>query len=338
MRRRYDIGQIRDLATPRVLVVGLGLLGGARREGSAWLVCCPAHNDRSPSLRLSIGPRGGTRAKCFSGKCAWGGDAINLTRLVLGCEFPEALEVLAGIVGVAPMDDVAAPPPRPRPPPPPPRPAPPERPLPPAAEVVEAWAACVPLGDAEDACAYLRGRALDPVALEDADVVRVLPPKAIPFAPLPLWVETWREQGYRLVARIFDEAGQARSLRAWRLDGATPKRKAAAGFRSSGLVLADAGGVAMLRGELTPGWVILVEGEPDLCTWAASFSDADETAPAVLGITGPGSWSDAIAARIPDGAEVHLRTDDDESGETYAAEMGATLIGRCRLYRPRRAA
>jgi DNA primase len=44
-------------------------LGGkkARPAGRGWLTCCPAHNDRNPSLSLSVGNSGATLFHCHAG-------------------------------------------------------------------------------------------------------------------------------------------------------------------------------------------------------------------------------------------------------------------------------
>jgi hypothetical protein len=42
-------------------------LGGEARSGRGWLVCCPAHEDRSPSLSLADGDGGRLLVQCFAG-------------------------------------------------------------------------------------------------------------------------------------------------------------------------------------------------------------------------------------------------------------------------------
>jgi len=37
------------------------------RSGTGWMACCPAHNDRSPSLSISEGEGGKLLVKCFAG-------------------------------------------------------------------------------------------------------------------------------------------------------------------------------------------------------------------------------------------------------------------------------
>ena len=48
----------------------LGRLVGARARGQGrWVACCPAHDDRTPSLSIAEGPEGAILLKCFAG-CA----------------------------------------------------------------------------------------------------------------------------------------------------------------------------------------------------------------------------------------------------------------------------
>ena len=44
----------------------LARLEKVRKSGNGWLACCPAHEDRSPSLAVAIGHSGGIVVKCFA--------------------------------------------------------------------------------------------------------------------------------------------------------------------------------------------------------------------------------------------------------------------------------
>jgi hypothetical protein len=189
--------------------------------------------------------------------------------------------------------------------------------------------------------AWLHSRALDAGAVEDFDLARALPLAV----RLPEWAgsrwQTWGEAGYRLLLPMFDSLGVMRSLRARRVvAGEGPKNLAPAGYRTGGLVMADAlGRVLLTSGKRPEGWpdgvplrIVVAEGEPDFLTWATRFSDADEAAPAVLGVVS-GGWTDGIADRLPDGARVTIRTDHDKAGERYAHGIRTTLRGRCKILR-----
>ncbi|WP_434348144.1 hypothetical protein ACN6A1_10615 [Myxococcus virescens] len=71
---------------------------------------------------------------------------------------------------------------------------------------------------------------------------------------------------------------------------------------------------------------------PDFLTRATDYSEAAEGAPAVLSVLS-GSWTTALAARVPNGTIVGIDTHQDAAGERYARTIAATLAERCRLKR-----
>jgi hypothetical protein len=177
--------------------------------------------------------------------------------------------------------------------------------------------------------------------VEALDLARALPesvalPRWTSYRGNSLEARSWLTLGYRLVLPVYDALGNMRSVRGWRVvasDG--PKRLPPSGYRASGLVMANSEARSLLE---RASWnsdmvrIVIVEGEPDFLTWATRFSDNAKTAPAVLGITA-GSWSDELAARIPNGARIIVRTHHDQAGNAYAARIGATLTGRCTMLR-----
>ena len=66
------------------------------KAGSAYKACCPFHSEKTPSF--SVNPARGTW-HCF-GQCGEGGNAATFFMKLKGIRFPEALEYLAGRVGV----------------------------------------------------------------------------------------------------------------------------------------------------------------------------------------------------------------------------------------------
>jgi hypothetical protein len=94
--------------------------------------------------------------------------------------------------------------------------------------------------------------------------------------------------------------------------------------------MADPAGRRLLEGAPPPGLarVIVAEGVPDFLTWSAHYGDAAEDAPAVFGVIA-GAWTLAIAATIPQGWTVIIRTHADAAGDKYAETIRATLAGRC---------
>lgn len=217
-----------------------------------------------------------------------------------------------------------------------------ERPYPPEDEVRALWSACVGASTLDVVRQELEHRALDAEAVEALDVARALPEGL----RLPRWASyrgdapaarSWLDLGYRLVLPVFDALGGMRSVRAWRVvAGDGPKRLPPSGYRASALVMADATARALLEGGRWPdgadGRVVFVEGEPDFLTWATRFSDSADRVPAIMGITS-GSWTGELAARIPDGARVIVRTHHDAAGDAYAARIRDTIAGRCTVLR-----
>lgn len=161
---------------------------------------------------------------------------------------------------------------------------------------------------------------------------------------------------YRLAVPMYDATGALRSVRfravtavrevgpagpRWRKLDIPDGRKAMAPPSATvrGLVLADPVGRAMLAGELDreawDGWLVVCEGEPDLWTWSTlqrRGMPADAPTWAALGVVS-GSWTDDVAARVPSGAKVVLRTHADPAGEKYAERIRRTLAGRCEVSR-----
>jgi hypothetical protein len=326
-----------DLRDPCRVAEALGL-EPSREERNKWR--CPAHGGRSLSLR--VGQDGTLQAKCFG--CGLSGDVLTLIAAADGYRLPadfrpvlrRAAE-LAGrrdLLDTLERSDMLLPPPPPRPE----RPASPPTAstYPPGDELGAVLDALRPVADDDEARAMLEGRSLDVARIDDLRLAGVLPLDA----QLPTWARTkdgpWTKTGHRLIVPVVDASGDIRSVRAWRLTNEAPKRVAPTKCKLGGLVLACPNARAMLAGQTdglpSPLRVIVVEGEPDFLTWATRFSDADGDAPVVLGIVA-GAWTDTLAARIPDGAHVYIRTDHDAAGDKYAAEIASRVRNRCAVYR-----
>lgn len=205
-------------------------------------------------------------------------------------------------------------------------PPPPPREYPDAAEVEALWTGAARVTDDPFASAMLDGRAIDPIAVAQRRLARVL----APGQDLPSWARyrgaTWQETGHRLVLRAWDADGVCRSVRAWRVtEGDSPKRLPPGGCRASGLVLANAAAWRVLRGGQADELVVS-EGEPDWLTWATRWDGA------VLGIVS-GSWTPELSARLENVERVIVRTDRDEAGDRYAEQILKSLTGKCELWR-----
>ena len=207
----------------------------------------------------------------------------------------------------------------------------------PPAEVVALWGACSPvLADAE-VTAWLRdARGLDAGEVEARDLARALP---VGLA-LPRWArfkgKAWNEapQGFRVILPMFDADGRLASLHARALrpqvDNGSDKTAAPAGAALAGLVLADSLGQLLLSGKPRGNGLVVAEGDPDFLALGTWWGDADELAPAVLGVVS-GSWNEStaeLAAKVPDGCRVRLFTDPDAAGDGYAAKIYRSLRDR----------
>jgi hypothetical protein len=202
------------------------------------------------------------------------------------------------------------------------KPEKPKRMTPEDLEAVEA--ASVPLGESEAGLIWARKRLGDAAAdrlVGSCDEVRVL------------------KKGERLPSCFRGPVGRAgvvlfptydaEGLAGWRarpIEPSGPKALAPSGCAVEGHVLADAGGRALLRGDLDkpdPLVVVVVEGETDYLAWC-SQDHKRFGIDAVLGVVNR-AWTPELGQRIPAGATVHLRTDLDEPGDGYAAAVAATL-------------
>lgn len=318
-------------------------------------VPCPVHNGKDPNCSVFLGDDGELGFVCFSACGHKGGDSLAFVAAVNGLDlrinFPRVLEQAARIAGIT-LDNSAPPDPRAQqvyienqrqrlqPPSEPPSPA---RTYPPKNAVGALWACSVPVTAQPPVVAYLERRKLNPATVAELNLARALPN----HMPLPRWASfaghSWSELGYLLVVPVFDPNGQLCSIRATRVtEATTPKRVAPAGFSVSGLVMADTAGRTLLQtGKRPPEWpkseplrLLVTEGETDFLTWASQFSNANDSAPAVLGVFS-GSWTPEFAQRVPDGTRVIIRTDHDPAGDRYAEQVRSSLAPRCEVRRDR---
>jgi hypothetical protein len=338
MHDREHIEQIKAaLSDPCDVAARLALMDGAKRQAGGLHVKCPAHDDSGPSCSLTRGRDGTLRVVCFGNGCDLSGDVFCLIAAVqhldVRRDFALVLRRAVELAGV----DVER---RPRTRRPPSRPLVPKAP-PPVSEVRALWNACRPCAADFDVAAWLRSRAVDPALVDHLGLARALPvgltgPRWASYrgeakAPAP-----WAALGYRVIVPMHDAGGELRSLRA-RYIGPPhedlPKALPPSGHGCKGLVMACPLAAIMLAIAGWPWWaerrVVITEGEPDFLTWATRGEIPRNLA--VLGVGGSGQWTEALADRIPDDAIVIIRTDPDDAGDAYAAEIVATLRGRCRV-------
>lgn len=214
----------------------------------------------------------------------------------------------------------------------------------PAAEAKTLWHRSANVLDDAEVSAYLKLRGLDPADVEMYGLARAI---AL-GAGVPWWARcngaTWVESGHRLLLPMYDSTGGLAGVRARRLfhcDDGFPKSLSAIGLTLKGLVLANSLGRLLLGGgKLADGspaadlvrrsYVVISEGEIDFLADAAEARDHDELAPAVFGI-GSGWWTEEVAARIPDGVTVAIRSQGDRRGNEYSREIGRMMCGRCNV-------
>lgn len=321
----------------RRVAAALGLTVHERRgHGIGPCPGCTAER-RHPSKgdkRLAIGVRDDDKGwRCM--ECDVHGDPVALAALVVaGAVKPTSFADVrrrCAEVGLCEPDDRDSRPfvTRPRLQPPSPRPPSPPR-RPPLSEVLDLWSACVHVLDDAEVAGWLRSRGLNPADVADRNLARALPGGT----QVPRWARgpdgAWNRTDHRCLVPLYDENGELVSLRARAVTQASGRKSLApAGFETRGLVFAEACARQMLKGNLAPlKWLVISEGEPAYLAGVLAFSDADEDAPAVLGIES-GAWTDAIASRIPDGLKVVLDVDADEQGEKYANQVIDSLTARC---------
>lgn len=197
------------------------------------------------------------------------------------------------------------------------------------AQLGELWGRCGPVTADEPVSAWLRSRALDPVAIEDRGLARALPEQP------PGWASFWRTLGGRCILPVFGQAGELVSLQARTVLGTGPKSLAPKGCDRSAGVLADGTGRALLRGEawlLESGCraVFLEEGDVDWLTRASMSGEADSASP-VLGVLGADALPDWLPAKIPSGWAVLMDEHRDEAGARLLERVRRALSHRCHV-------
>lgn len=268
----------------------------------------------------------GIVANCFA--CGAGGDLFDLIAAARGLDirrdFPAIITEAAQLAGAATL----------------PRSRPPRSPLPaprrpPLNAVASLWARCVPVCENPALSLALCRRALDPATITDRDLARCLPPAG----PMPSWArcdgQSWRDSGHLLCVPLWDAGGTLAAVHARSLDpSAEHKGLSPAGHSSAGLILADSFAREVLARGIPAWWhhsqpptFLICEGVPDFLTNATHYGEC-ESAPAVLGVLN-GAWSAEVAARIPSGCRVIVRTHNDTAGRKYRRDVAESLCERC---------
>jgi hypothetical protein len=227
----------------------------------------------------------------------------------------------------------------------------------PAEELRRVWRSAVRVDEVPLVASFFRDRQIDPTMVADLNIARALRPGDLPgWASRHAHAQPWTREGYELITPLHDARGAMRSLKARNVrpkqeqpknrDGSScpksigPYRVRSLGeppYTFKGLCFACPTWRHILQtGTLPPGWpsdrvpyFYFVEGEKKFALRASEESDATQDVPAVIGIVN-GSWTDDLAARIPDGATIFTATDIDPAGERYATELIRSLSDRLR--------
>ncbi len=210
---------------------------------------------------------------------------------------------------------------------------------PPADEVAALWNSARPVTTAHPRCAgvpeaardadaalalFLARRGLHPADLAPLDVARALPLAGEYDFPAwwpSRWTATWR-----LAVAAYEADGTLASLHARGvLPEAEPKTRWPLGHAAGELLLADPGGLAVLRSQPAPSLeaVWLAEGLTDLLALALE-AQARGSRWAVLAATS-GGFRALARVRWPAGVVALVATDGDAQGNKYAAEIRAAL-------------
>lgn len=322
MRTDYAREVKNAFSDPLKVVQAFGLQAKAKRQARGFVVCCPVHGEKEPSMSIRTAKDGTISVICFA--CQFAGDVLSLTSAVYGLkDFRESLVVAANLAGHYSLaDEIRGEAPQvERKPVPRPEPVE-ETDYPELSEVAQLWKSAIEVDRDSFAVRELQTRRIDFSLVARLDLARVISGQF-----LPRWAAhnrvSWVASGHTLAVRQFDASGAPRSVRVWRTHGdpSTPKRLPPAGRKASGLVCANRAGVAMLSGRVCPLTVIVCEGEPDWLTVATHRTTCDDV---VLGI-GSGSWSPEIAARVPTRSRVIIATHNDPAGHKYAVKIRETL-------------
>lgn len=218
---------------------------------------------------------------------------------------------------------------------PPPSPPPREsvKPIyPPEEDYANLWKSLGRVDQDGEVAGWLASKRIDAAKVADRDLARELPG----WAKTPEWASLWNRGGHRLIVPMVDSHGVCRSFAARRMrDGDGQKSLAPKGHSRKGLVFACGLARQILSVAGLPDWwprnrqlhIIIVEGEKKFLQCCTNIGDADECAPAVIGIES-GSIGPDLIGRLPKECALDVFTDRDEAGARYATVLLRELARR----------
>src|SRR6478609_3686602 len=323
------------LTDPRGLCSALGLKGKSKRDGRSVTVYCPAHQEKTPSCSVFIGPDGTIAVNCFG--CGFAGDALRLIATVHGfnekSDFRHLLLTAAEIAGLTEIVNELTNnlPPGNRPQPIQRDPLP-DRPYPPNSELERFWTECGSVVKETASNRLLESRKLNPDEVDRYGLAKAITSNQW----LPTWAssgeepdtKSWRFTGHRMIVPVYDCTGSMKSVRAWRVERNSPaKRLPPSGFRANGLVMANSYAQELLKKKKGPCKILVAEGEPDFLTVSTKWFYVP-----VIGLTS-GSWNEEFAKKIPLGSEIVIMTHHDKAGDKYAEIVQSTVKNRAVVLR-----
>lgn len=212
-----------------------------------------------------------------------------------------------------------------------------------AQEMHKFWPRLVSVMADRQVSAWLAGRAdgaIDPAVVAALGLARALPAD---LPDLPCWARfkgrPWTQSGHRLIVQAWEPDPERPGRLRWAslharnvLPGCDPADKAAwpAGASAAGLVLATGPDPRAHGMQL----VELAEGVPDWLRQALNRAARcpEGNQPAVWGVLS-GSACANVAAVVPRGWPVAIRTHDDEAGQKYAERWRQLLVTRgCKVH------
>ncbi|MCP4039714.1 MAG: hypothetical protein GY733_22410 [bacterium] len=283
----------------------LSRLTRPKKSGTGWSACCPAHEDRRPSLSVAVGEDGRVLLACHAGCTA---DAICAALSIPISElFPRRVPWWGG--GRSPLDHRRS------------------------ARTPDGLPSSFGPEDARALWRLARARAHDDEQIDDDAVVyEYVRRRGIEESwevpgfgvlgrgiALPESVSWWPRNGYRLVAPLYDASGTIINVQARCIAGGAskkvlvPKRS-----RCKATVFANAQGRSLLRGDVVGKDVLLVEGMTDF------FAAGIASNVAVLGVPGTGAAESAVGSWAS-GCRVFIAMDLDQAGEASVSRVAQEL-------------